>query len=477
MSNRYVGVGIFVICGALLFGTGVFLIGSRHSVFAKHIDFYTEVKNLNGLARGAKIQVAGFDAGEVTAITVPQTPSAGFRLTLRINDQVRGLIRSDSVVTIATEGVVGDKVLLIGAGSPTAPDARPFSTLPSKETSDIADLIQKSTTLVTSASDTITVVAGRLTTALDSVTTTVNNANDLVVGLKQGRGAIGMLLRDEQTAADLRKAITNARDATSSLNHASAQADALVSDFQSRGFGAKVDGMVGKADAIVSDLQARNFGEKIDQTMASVHNAAHNIDSTTQQLQATVTKALAPDSHGRDAGDNIRETLTNVNAASVNMVEDTEALKHGFLFRGFFKKRGYYSMGSLAPDKYRQDKVFLNPKNRRAWIDADELFEPNPRGEEVLSSAGRVRIATAIDEFGERAISGAMVVEGYSVSGATADQLAVSRSRADLVRNYIHARFQMANQNIGAVPLRGTPPRGTQKTSWNGICIVLLFQS
>src|SRR5690242_16154169 len=104
MSNRYVGVGIFVICGALLFGTGVFLIGSRHSVFAKHIDFYTEVKNLNGLARGAKIQVAGFDAGEVTAITVPQTPSAGFRLTLRINDQVRGLIRSDSVVTIATEG-------------------------------------------------------------------------------------------------------------------------------------------------------------------------------------------------------------------------------------------------------------------------------------------------------------------------------------------------------------------------------------
>ena len=44
------------------------------------------------------------------------------------------------------------------------------------------------------------VVADKLTTALDSVTTTVNNTNDVVTGIKQGRGTIGMLLRDEKTA-------------------------------------------------------------------------------------------------------------------------------------------------------------------------------------------------------------------------------------------------------------------------------------
>src|SRR6202030_1443490 len=327
-----------------------------------------------GLAKGAKIQVAGFDAGDVAEIGVPKTPAAGFRLTLQITDQVRGLIRTDSVATIATEGVVGDKILLISPGSPTAAEAAPNTTLPSKETSDIADLVQKSTALVTNASDTIKVVADRLTTTLDAVTTTVNNTDDLVVGLKQGRGALGMLLRDERTADDIRTAIANARDATSSLNHASAQADALVSDFQSRGLGAKVDGMMGKADAIVSDLQSRNFGAKVDQTMESVHSAAHNIDVTTQQLQGTIAKAFAPDAHGRDAGDNIRETLTNVNEATANMADDTEALKHGFLFRGFFKRRGYYSIANLAPDKYRKDKTFANPKNSRVWIEAGELF-------------------------------------------------------------------------------------------------------
>jgi phospholipid/cholesterol/gamma-HCH transport system substrate-binding protein len=477
MKSRYVGIGIFVVVGSLLFGTAVFLIGNQHNFFSKHIELFTEVKNLNGLTKGAKIRVAGFDAGDVAGISVPESPAAGFKLTLRITDKVRGLIRTDSVATIVTEGVVGDKVLLIDLGSSTAAEAAPHSTLPSKETSDIADLVQKSTALVTNASDTIKVVADRLTTTLDAVTTTVNNADDLVVGLKQGRGAVGMLLRDEKTAADLRTTIVNAREATASLNHASAQADALVSDFQSRDLAGKVDGMMGKADAIVSDIQSRNIGLKVDQTMETVHSAARNIDVATQQLQETIAKAVAPDAHGRDAGDNIRETLSNVNSATATMTEDTEALKHGFLFRGYFKKRGYYSLAELVPDKYRKDKTFANPKNRRAWIEAAELFETKPGEGEVLSRAGRAKIDAAMAEFGERVIGGAIVVEGYAVSQESSGELELSRGRATLVRNYIHERFQIQSQNIGTVPLRGVPPPSTQKHSWNGICLVLVSQA
>jgi phospholipid/cholesterol/gamma-HCH transport system substrate-binding protein len=239
MKNHYVGLGIFVVVGTVLFALAIFLIGNQHSFFAKHVELYTKFKNLNGLAKGAKVRVGGFDAGEVADIGVPGSPSAGFRLKLQLNEQVRGLVRTDSVATIVTEGVVGDKVLLIGPGSPNSPEAPPFSELPSKDTSDIADLIQKSTTLVTDASGTMKVVADKLTAALDSVTTTVNNTNDVVTGIKQGRGTIGMLLRDEQTARDIRQTVANVRDAATSLNHASEQADTLISDFQSRGLPAK----------------------------------------------------------------------------------------------------------------------------------------------------------------------------------------------------------------------------------------------
>ena len=107
MSNRYVGLGMFVIVGTLLFGAGVFLIGSRHSVFAKHIELFTGVNNLNGLTKGAKIEVEGFDAGEVTGIDIQSAASTRFRLTLRVSEPVRRLVRQDSIVTIATEGVLG----------------------------------------------------------------------------------------------------------------------------------------------------------------------------------------------------------------------------------------------------------------------------------------------------------------------------------------------------------------------------------
>ena len=444
--------------GSLLFAMAVFLIGNQHNFFSKHVELFTEFKNLNGLAKGAKIRVAGFDAGEVAEISVPDSPAAGFRLTLRITDQVRGLIRTDSVATIATEGVVGDKVLLIGPGSSTAAGSRAISPHCRAKKPAISRIwFRKARRWSVNASDTMKVVADKLTTTLDAVTTTVNNADDLVVGLKQGRGAIGMLLRDEKTATDIRAAIANARDATSSLNHASAQADALVSDFQSRGLGAKVDGMMGKADAIVSDLQSRNFGEKIDQTMENVHSAAHNIDVTTQQLQETLAKALAPDAHGQDAGDNIRETLSNVNDATANITEDTEALKHGFLFRGYFKSRGYYSMARLAPDKYRQDKVFVNPKNTRVWIEAAELFEPKQGGQRNAfyqrEKRGSMRRLSSLGSV----FSAVPSLLRVTLSPKhPADDLALSRSRASLVRNYLHARFQLENREHRNGPAAGS---------------------
>src|SRR5271166_5049169 len=148
MSSRYIGVGIFAIVGTALFATALFLIGNQHDVFSKHIELFTEVKNLNGLAKGAKVRVWGFDGGEVTAIGVPQSPSAGFRLTFRINDQVRALVATDSVATILTERTVVDKFILTVAGRAPAAKAAPSSTIPSKETSDMAELIQKSTALV-----------------------------------------------------------------------------------------------------------------------------------------------------------------------------------------------------------------------------------------------------------------------------------------------------------------------------------------
>jgi phospholipid/cholesterol/gamma-HCH transport system substrate-binding protein len=132
------------------------LIGNQQRAFAKHTEFYAEFANVDGLVKGVKVRVAGLDAGEITDIGVPDSPSSRFRLRLRIDDRVRGLVRSDSLVTITTEGVVGDKLLLIHAGTPKATEAAANSTLPSRQPLDMADLLDKSAGLLNGASGTMT---------------------------------------------------------------------------------------------------------------------------------------------------------------------------------------------------------------------------------------------------------------------------------------------------------------------------------
>ena len=119
------------------------------------------------------------------------------------------------------------------------------------------------------------------------------------------------------------------------------------------------------------------------------------------RLRESLTSALGPDSHGVDAADNVRQSLSNVNLATSNMAEDTEALKHGFLFRGFFKRRGYYSLANLKADEYRSNRGFAAVTNPRAWLDKPDLFENQPDRSEELSPAGKAKIDEAMAKFGE----------------------------------------------------------------------------
>src|SRR5579859_4791922 len=103
MPRRNVAVGSFIIAGLTLFGLGILLIGNRHEAFTHHMLLYTEFADLDGITKGSKVQVAGMDAGQVTKIDVPQSPNGKFRVQMKVDDQLRGLVRTDSMVTVRSE--------------------------------------------------------------------------------------------------------------------------------------------------------------------------------------------------------------------------------------------------------------------------------------------------------------------------------------------------------------------------------------
>jgi phospholipid/cholesterol/gamma-HCH transport system substrate-binding protein len=463
--NRFMMIGVFVLAGLTLFATGLFMIGNRHEAFARHVELYTEFADVSGIVPGAKVQVAGMDAGEVLAMDVPNAAPAKFRVKLRVNEKFSGLVRADSVVTVGTEGVVGNRFLEISAGASHAPAVTTGATLKGIEPTDLSALLElakvtivnvdktvsNANSLVTNANGLITSVAGNLNATLDKTKLTISNANDVVTGLKEGRGPAGMLLRDEALADQVRQAVANAKNATSELNRAAAQASTLMSEIQSKGLPGQVDDTVKEAKKSVA-----------------------NLDAASAQVRHAIADLTGPDEGGVTAAATIRESLSNVNVAAANMADGTEALKHNFLLRGFFRSRGYYNLANMSPDLYRKDRSFAEQNTDRAWLPADQLFHRNSDGEEALTSQGRSALNAELARYGERILASPVIVEGYSNGDEADDRLATSRHRAILVRNYLQGRFQLDTSRVGTVALENRPPDGSSHTSWDGVVIVLL---
>jgi phospholipid/cholesterol/gamma-HCH transport system substrate-binding protein len=451
MKINYAVVGVFVLSAVLLFSVGLFLIGNRQKAFVHHVDFFTYLNDVNGISPGSKVRVSGFEAGQVTGIELPDRPSGKFRLKLHVDSKLHRLIRDDSLVTVESDGLVGDKFLLIHEGGDQAQEAASGATLPAKEPIELAAVIEKMTGVMDRASVAIGDITTKADNTLDAITTTVNNANGIMTGIRSGKGMVGMLLNDQQTATAAKNAVGNVQQAAANLNQVTVQAKQVMADLQSRD-------LFGKAEA----------------TLNNAKDASRQLSQTSEQIRLTLTDALGPDRSGENAGQNIRETLSNVNLATANMAEDTEALKHEFFFRGFFKKRGYYSLKDLTPDQYRSNSYFNSQNNRRTWLNAADAFGKDSNGNEVLSAAGEQEIDQIIGTTKDSVIDQPIIVEGYSNQASAANEMVTSRSRSLIVVHYLEKRFHLSPKNIGVMPLNATAPPSSGKDSWDGACIVLV---
>jgi phospholipid/cholesterol/gamma-HCH transport system substrate-binding protein len=455
MKNHNVAVGIFVTAAVALFGAALFLIGNQRKAFHHHIVFYTNFQNVDGLPKGAKVRVDGMDAGEVLTVQIPSSPAQKFRLKMNVDDQLHGLVRQDSLVTVETEGIVGDKFLLIHHGTEHAPPASAESTLQSKEPFEMTKLLEQAQGIMTQAGTTLNGLQGTMTdvnrhldTTLDTATGTMKNVNSVVLDVRNGKGAAGLLLEDKATAADVKQSLTNVRQTTDKLNASTT-----------------------RVDNILSDVQSRQLIPKMDDTLTAAKSASQNLDQTSQQINTTLKTAFGQDQYGEDAGANLQQSLTNINQATGNLTDDTEALKHEFFFKGFFKHRGYDNLDDLPVEQYRAGQVFKSLPENRQWIPATALFTSDGAGEEVLSPQGRGNIDAAVGQLQE--IYGKpLIVEGYASGPSPSDALVQSRRRATLVRTYLQLHYHLQAKNTGIVALRSTPPNATGKSTFDGVSLV-----
>jgi phospholipid/cholesterol/gamma-HCH transport system substrate-binding protein len=441
---RVAGVGVFVLGGFLLFAGGLFMIGDRQMAFAKKVTVYTEFKKITGLQPGALVRVSGAKAGSITQILPPDAPSGKFRVELEIVEALHRLVRTDSLATIETEGLVGGNYLGITTGSDTAPIVAANATIAGKEPLDIADLVQQMGDTVTKVNDVVDEMREDVQRAVVAIADTAENANVLITGVTgevTKIAASGALISAD--AAQIAEGIRSGK------------------------------GTIGK---LVNDDELYNRVSAIaKQTEETTEHARQLVQSAKETLEGLQSK----DGGVQGMTASVKQTMDDARESMADFTENMEALKHNFLLRGFFNKRGYFDLAQISPADYRQGALTKGSDRRlvRVWLRSDALLEPEPGypEKEQLSEAGKNRVDAAIGPYLEYLASGIVMVEGYAQQGPRDEQYLRSRVRASMVRDYLVGTFHLDPRATGAMPLSADSTGSPGQAPWDGVALAVIL--
>src|SRR5271169_4309140 len=122
-------LGTFIIVTLAILATGVFLIGSRESMFRSGYKVRADFENVAGLNEGADVRVGGIRRGSVKRIQLPKEPNGKVVVLMDLAKETHTILRENSVASIKSEGMLGDKFVEISFGSMNAAELRGGETI------------------------------------------------------------------------------------------------------------------------------------------------------------------------------------------------------------------------------------------------------------------------------------------------------------------------------------------------------------
>ncbi|HEY7530678.1 MAG TPA: MlaD family protein [Gemmatimonadota bacterium] len=194
-------------------------------VFRREEPLAARFPSADGLLPGAPVVFLGMEVGKVGAVELdPRGGDLPVRVAFEVRNDVRRTLRSDASVRIGSIGILGDKLLELEAGEARAP-LPDDAVLRGRPQTELTDLIEP----------------GRRT--LDKLDAVVQNLEAISIGLEEGRGTVGRLLRDDELHESLSATLAETRAAMADLRRtqdrvgarvasAAASVDSLATSFR-----------------------------------------------------------------------------------------------------------------------------------------------------------------------------------------------------------------------------------------------------
>ena len=196
-----------------LFVLAIFIIGKQKNLFNPVFKISSTFYNVSGLQVGNNIRFSGINVGTVNNITIINDSTVSVEMLIRKN--VKQFIKSDCIVAIGSEGLIGDRLMIITQGSSDAPLVKEGQQLISKEPVEIDAIM------------------GSLQVTADNAAIISHQLAEIMIKINSGNGTLGRLIQDSTIAENLNQTVNNLKKSSNGLNE---NMNAAKENFLFRGY-------------------------------------------------------------------------------------------------------------------------------------------------------------------------------------------------------------------------------------------------
>lgn len=308
--KRSVIVGIFVLLGTAFLIAGILLVGNLRQTFTTKIQLTALFDDVGGLQKGDNIWYSGVKIGTIDKLDF--FGHSQVKVTMAVNVEAQQYIHKDARVKLSSDGLLGNKILVIYGGTEYEPTVGDGDMLVMEKTlgsEEILAMLQKNNENILA-----------ITSDLKYITQKVSS----------GEGSLGKLIYDDDIYGDIKSSIaslkTTMKEASelvgslTSISNKLSQEGSLVNQLASD---TTVFPSIKSSVAHLEELSA-----KATTLITTIHTATN--DSTT---------SLGLLMNDQESGASLKETIKNLESSSAKLDEDLKALQSNFLLKKYFKKK------------------------------------------------------------------------------------------------------------------------------------------
>lgn len=309
-NKRAITVGVFVVLGLAFLVAGILVIGNIHQTFSRKLRVTTLFDDVNGLQKGSNIWFSGVKIGTVKEVAF--YGASQVKVIMNIDREAQQYIRQDAKVKISTDGLIGNKIIVIYGGTSRTSFVTEDDTLSVEKTfstDDMMNTLQENNVNLAAITGDFKVISKKLAA---------------------GEGTIGKLLNDETV-------FKNIEATTASLKVASDRAQQLMASLNT--FTSKLNQKGTLANDLVTDTvmvaSLRETVKELNQVAGNASGFIADLKQSANDPKSMVGTLLKDE----QSAAHLKETIKNLDSGSKKLDEDLEALQHNFLLRKYFKKK------------------------------------------------------------------------------------------------------------------------------------------